>query len=193
VKKIKQTVHAEAHHPAVQNVQDIFRQHEKRLYPWAKDRGIPAENNLAERDLRSRVIARKNSFGSQSDKGAHTRETLMTVLHTLKKRTDDVHGTFKSALDRLAADPTLDPYLVLFQLDTSCLPVRLPVRVPTQTGTRRQETQDNVFVVPTSPILATALPVRTRRQARAPIPSTLIPRLFPEKTEGLQSNTPFIR
>ena len=119
VRKIKQTVHAEAHHPAVQNVQDIFRQHEKRLYHWAKDRGIPAENNLAERDLRSLVIARKNSFGSQSDKGAHTRESLMTVLHTLKKRTDDVYGTFKSALNRLAADPTLDPYRVLFQPDTS--------------------------------------------------------------------------
>jgi transposase len=89
------------------------------LYHWAKDRGIPAENNLAERDLRSLVIARKNSFGSQSDKGAHTRETLMTVLHTLKKRTDDVYKTFKFALDRLAADPTLDPYLLLFEPDTS--------------------------------------------------------------------------
>jgi len=119
VRKIKETVYAEAHHPAVQNVQDIFRQHEKRLYHWAKDRTIPAENNLAERDLRSLVIARKNSFGSQSDKGAHTRETLMTVLHTLKKRTDDVYGTFKSALDRLAADPTLDPTRVLFEPDTS--------------------------------------------------------------------------
>jgi len=69
--------------------------------------------------LRSRVIACKNSFGSRSDKGTHTREALMTALHTLKKRTDDVYGTFKPALDRLAADPTLDPYLVLFHPDTS--------------------------------------------------------------------------
>lgn len=119
VQKIKRAVNASAHHPAVQSVQDIFRQNEKRLYHWARDRAIPAENNLAERDLRSLVIARKNSFGSQSDRGARTRETIMTVLHTLKKRTEDVQGHFKQALDRLAADPTLDPYQVLFESNTS--------------------------------------------------------------------------
>jgi transposase len=119
VKKIKQAVNAPARHPAVQNIQDIFRENEKRLYHWARDRTIPADNNLAERDLRSLVIARKNSFGSQSDRGARTREILMTVLHTLKKRTDDVPGRFKQALDRLAADPTTDPYQAVFGPDTS--------------------------------------------------------------------------
>jgi len=119
VQKIKEAVKAPARHPAVQSVQDIFRQNEKRLYHWAKDRSIPAENNQAERDLRSLVIARKNSFGSQSDRGARTREILMTVLHTLKKRTDDVQGHFQRALDRLAADPTTDPYRAVFEPDTS--------------------------------------------------------------------------
>jgi hypothetical protein len=103
----------------VQNVQDIFRQNEKRLYHWAKDRSIPAENNRAERDLRSLVIARKNSFGSQSESGARTRETLMTVLHTLKKQTTDVQDSFKQTLDHLAADPSLDPYTLLFESDSS--------------------------------------------------------------------------
>jgi transposase len=119
VKKIKQAVCTSARHPAVQNVQDIFRQNEKRLYHWAKDRSIPAENNRAERDLRSLVIARKNSFGSQSESGARTRETLMTVLHTLKKQTTDVQDRFKRTLDRLAADPSLDPYTLLFEPDSS--------------------------------------------------------------------------
>jgi hypothetical protein len=41
------------------------------------------------------VIARKISFGSQSTQGAQTREILMSVLHTLHKRTNDVLGTFK--------------------------------------------------------------------------------------------------
>jgi len=41
---------------------------------------IPAENNRAERALRPLVIARKVSFGSQSEAGAGTREILMTVL-----------------------------------------------------------------------------------------------------------------
>jgi transposase len=119
VKKIKQAVNVSARHPAIQSVQDIFRQNEKRLYHWAKDRAIPAENNLAERDLRSLVIARKNSFGSQSESGARTREILMTVLHTLKKQTTDVQDRFKQTLDRLAADPSLDPYTLLFEPDSS--------------------------------------------------------------------------
>lgn len=119
VKKIKKAVGATARHPAVQTVQDVFRQNETRLYHWAKDRSVPAENNRAERDLRSLVIARKNSFGSQSEQGARTRETLMTVLHTLKKRTDDVQGRFKQALDRLAADPSVDAHAFLFEPDSS--------------------------------------------------------------------------
>jgi len=38
------------------------------------------------------------SFGSQSDAGAGTREILMTVLHTLKKRTTDVTSAFNLIL-----------------------------------------------------------------------------------------------
>jgi transposase len=119
VKKIIKVVTASARHPAVQNVQDIFRTNKKRLYHWAKDRSIPAENNLAERNLRSLVIARKNSFGSQSDRGARTREILMTILHTLKKQTSDVQFRFKQTLDSLAADPLADAYRLLFKPDSS--------------------------------------------------------------------------
>jgi len=79
-------VNSQARHPAVWKIQDIFREKAERLYHWADDRTIPADNNLAERELRPLVIARKISFGSQSDAGARTRETLMTVLHTLRKK-----------------------------------------------------------------------------------------------------------
>jgi hypothetical protein len=48
------------------------------------------------------VIARKKSFGSQSEKEASTREILMTVLHRLKKRTPDAMAAFESALDKIA-------------------------------------------------------------------------------------------
>lgn len=91
----------------------------ERLYHWAGDRNIPADNNLAERELRPLVIARKISFGSQSDAGARTREVLMTVLHTLRKRGSPVMEAFKSALDKLAQQPDLDPSKVLFNLDSS--------------------------------------------------------------------------
>jgi len=109
----------QAKHPAIQKVQDIFREKAPRLYHWAEDRNIPADNNRAERELRPLVIARKISFGSQSDTGARTREIIMTVLHTLKKKTGDVTGTFKSALDKLTKRYDADIYKAIFTLDSS--------------------------------------------------------------------------
>ncbi len=109
----------QARHPAIQKIQDIFREKYDRLYHWADDRNIPADNNLAERELRPLVIARKISFGSQSDAGARTREILMTVLHTLKKRAPDVTIAFKSALDKIAEQADINPCTVIFSLDSS--------------------------------------------------------------------------
>lgn len=112
-------VNRQARHPAIQKVQDIFRENADRLYHWAEDSNVPADNNLAERELRPLVIARKISFGSQSNAGAKTREILMTVLHTLKKRRPDVTSAFKSALDKLAEKGDIDPYEALFSFNSS--------------------------------------------------------------------------
>jgi transposase len=117
--EIIRITHRQARHPAIQKIQDIFREKADRLYHWAEDRRIPADNNLAERELRPLVIARKISFGSQSEDGARTREILMTVLHTLQKRTPDVTAAFKAALDKLAEQPDIDPTDALFNLNSS--------------------------------------------------------------------------
>jgi transposase len=117
--EIINTTNSQAKHPAIHKIQDIFREKADRLYHWAEDRNVPADNNLAERELRPLVIARKISFGSQSDSGARTREILMTVLHTLKKRTPDVTVAFKSALDKLAEQSDIDPYRAVFSFDSS--------------------------------------------------------------------------
>jgi transposase len=113
-RRIMAIAHRRASHPAIWKVQDIFRRNPQRLYHWARDPTIPAENNLAERDLRPLVIARKVSFGSQSEAGARTRETLMTILHTMRKRGVNVAVALQSALDRLAGNPSLDPWPLLF-------------------------------------------------------------------------------
>jgi transposase len=105
---------APSHHLGIRRIQEIFRAHVDRLDHWADDRRVPAENNLAERDLRPTVIARKVSFGSQSDAGAHTRGLLMSVLHTLKKRGYDVVAHLKGVLDQLADDIHQDPWPLLF-------------------------------------------------------------------------------
>jgi len=112
--EIKALVHSPAQHPGIQKIQNIFREKAARLYHWTKNSAIPADNNRAERELRPLVIARKISFGSQSEQGAQTREILMSVLLTLRKRTNDVFGTFKRALDALAEDEARDPYKLLF-------------------------------------------------------------------------------
>jgi len=108
-----------AKHPAVQNIQNIFREKADRLFQWVSDRRVPADNNRAERELRPLVVARKISFGSQSQKGARTREILMSILLTLRKRTPNLLDAFKNALDRLAANTQLDAYDALLPADSS--------------------------------------------------------------------------
>jgi transposase len=112
-------VKAPAAHMGIRRIQDIFDQNAHRMYRWAEDRRVPAENNLAERDLRPTVIARKVSFGSVSDAGAETRGILMTVLNTLRKRKVDVVNHVKNALDQLACDMTLDLFKLLFPTSSS--------------------------------------------------------------------------
>jgi transposase len=68
---------------------------------------VPAENNRAERELRPTVIARKVSFGSQSDRGCKTRSAIMSVLLTAKKRFPEKPPEvwLKEILDRIATHP----------------------------------------------------------------------------------------
>ncbi len=112
--EIKSTMTQPAHHQGVRRIQDIFRENEHRLFHWGEDRAVPADDNLAERDLRPTVIARKVSFGSITDAGAKVRSTLTTVAGTIKKRGGNVGGRIKEALDLLARNPKADPFEVLF-------------------------------------------------------------------------------
>jgi transposase len=112
--KILAAVDAPSMHLGIRRIQEIFSENESRLYHWAQDRRISADNNLAERDLRPTVIARKVSFGSVSDAGANTRGILMSVLYSLKKHRFNVEYHLKSVLDQLAKEPSQDPYPLLF-------------------------------------------------------------------------------
>ena len=112
--QIVECVQAPAQHPGIQKIQNLFREKAHRLYRWTRHPSIPAENNRAERELRPLVIARKISFGSQSERGLQTREVLMSVLHTLTKRSEDTFAAFTQALDLLARNPSRHPYDLLF-------------------------------------------------------------------------------
>ncbi len=108
--RIRHVARSPAHHLGVRAVQDIFIENDGRLFHWAENRRVPADNNRAERDLRPTVIARKVSFGSGSDEGAHTRSILMSVLHTMNKRrgTRTTEQLFKGLLDEIAMNPEAD-------------------------------------------------------------------------------------
>ena len=107
--KIMEVNKSPAQHLAIRAMQDLFHTNEHRLYHWVRDRRVPPDNNLAERDLRPTVIARKVSFGSSSDAGAKTRSVLMSVLHTLNKRRGDqsLESIFKTLLDELTKNPNV--------------------------------------------------------------------------------------
>jgi transposase len=110
-------INRQAKRPAIWKIQDIFREKAERLYHWADDRNVSADHNPAERELRPLVTAGRLSFVSQSDAGAKSREILMTILHTLKKRKTDVTSAFNSALDNLAEQADIDLYKAVFKFE----------------------------------------------------------------------------
>jgi transposase len=106
-----------SHHLAIKRWQDFFVDEADHLYQWVEDRRVPCENNRAERELRPTVIARKVSHGSQGEEGAKTREVLMSVMQTLKKRVADPRLRFKEVLDQLAVNVGGKVSELLFHVD----------------------------------------------------------------------------
>jgi len=97
-------------HFGIKKWQEFFLENEYKLFHWVKDRDVPPDNNCGERELRKVVLARKVSFGSQSEKGAQTRSIIMSTLHTVRKRLKDkaVEEWLKETLDKIAVDPAID-------------------------------------------------------------------------------------
>jgi len=114
-KKIMDICNMDANDPAVQHLQNIFREHQDKLFQWVNSPEIPADNNYAERALRPTVIARKISFGSQSERGLKTREILMTILHTAETRGWDPGRFLEEALNLLSENPNADIYKLLLE------------------------------------------------------------------------------
>lgn len=101
--KIVGLANRSAKDPALQNVQNIFREHADRMCHWARGPDIPADNNRAERGVRGLVIARKTSFGGQSEGALWVREFNQSVMETLAMRCADPAGKLARALDIYAA------------------------------------------------------------------------------------------
>lgn len=116
--EIMKTCHAASHHLAIKRWQDFFVEAADKLYHWVTDRRVPCENNRAERELRPTVIARKVSHGSQAEEGARTREVLMSVMQTLKKRARNPRQKFKEVLDKIVLNSDLNMSEAVLQTDS---------------------------------------------------------------------------
>jgi len=64
--------------------------HKEALWAFVEHDGVEPTNNHAERELRAFVLWRKRSFGTQSQRGNHFAERLMTVAQTARKQNKNV-------------------------------------------------------------------------------------------------------
>ena len=106
--KILELSNREAKHPGVRRWQDFYVEKAERLYLWCRGGEIPAENNYSEREVRKTVIARKISYGSQSEEGAETREIWTSILESLRKREENPKEKLVEALNKLSQNEELD-------------------------------------------------------------------------------------
>lgn len=106
---IKKEVKRRYKHLGIRRIQMIFKEKKNRMYHWARDPRIPADNNRAERELRPTVVSRKISFGSQSEQGAKTRSHIMSILFTAKKRLQNlsVEEWLYDTLNSISQNPKL--------------------------------------------------------------------------------------
>ena len=75
-----------------------FMRHALEMLTFLEEPETPADNNLAERMIRSHVIIRNRSFQNRSGRGAKAHEVMMSLLHTLRLQDKDPLAFFKKAV-----------------------------------------------------------------------------------------------
>jgi hypothetical protein len=73
----------------LKNLKNHMLDYQHALFTCLTHRGIPSDNNRAERDLRPLVIKRKKSFGSKTEKGAKALEVILSVIWSTWRRDRD--------------------------------------------------------------------------------------------------------
>jgi len=77
---------------------DILKR-EEALWTFVRVEGVEPTNNLAERQVRSGVLWRKTSFGTQSEAGSRFAERIMTAVATLRQQQRNVLNYLTAACD----------------------------------------------------------------------------------------------
>ena len=87
--------------PRTEHVQRFarhIRRERSALFTFLHYDATPPTNHLAEQALRPAVVNRKMSAGNNTHRGAKAQATLMTVLHSARKRSADTSSLVVSAL-----------------------------------------------------------------------------------------------
>ena len=100
--KIEAMMDSPAKDPALQDIQTWMRGRRGELFRWTESPDIPAENNHAERGVRGLVVARKTSFGGQSEDALWVRGVMQSVMESLTLLYDDPVAVLAEALDLYA-------------------------------------------------------------------------------------------
>jgi len=75
-----------------------LRQQREHLLRFLDHDGVDATNNLAEREIRPAVIARKLSAGNRTEAGAETHSVLASLLRTCRRQGRDILGVLVELL-----------------------------------------------------------------------------------------------
>ena len=88
-RRLKTLCGVQISHPKARNIRDRLLSPDrdaKKLFTFLTRPGMPPTNNHAERALRGPVLARKISFGSRSNAGAHAFAVLASILGTARRQ-----------------------------------------------------------------------------------------------------------
>src|SRR5258708_26595575 len=87
VRQAAQLLDTPRREPTEEAVQKRLHKQRDHLFTFLDHDGVDATNNLAERQLRPAVIARKISCGNKTPKGARTWQILTSLAATCAQRT----------------------------------------------------------------------------------------------------------
>jgi transposase len=95
--------------------------HEEHLFTFVNKDGVPFDNNHCEREIRSAVVMRKNSYGNRSLAGAEAQAILMSIFRTMSK-------TSRNPISEIVA--ALKVYLQTKKLPNMNASVSIPTKPP---------------------------------------------------------------
>ena len=95
---IELLLRAGTHLPAIAGSCANILEHREALWRFVSQEGVEPTNNHAEQELRGFVLWRKNSLGSQSERGDRFAVNLKSVIHTCRKQKRHVLSYLSDAI-----------------------------------------------------------------------------------------------